>query len=65
LVTISALVQVSRFADRENLFLKEDAIEILEQVSRKKGQNFWVKSILFGPAVVASDPQMGLSISMI
>lgn len=38
-----------------------EAIEVLEQVRVKKEQNFWVKSILFGPAVKPSDPQMGLS----
>ena len=59
------LVQGSAISDRKNLFLKRVEIGILEQVSGKKGQNFWGKSILFGPAVVASDPKWDYPISMI
>ena len=60
-----ALVQGSRFSERKNLFLRSIEIGSLEQVSGKKGQKFWVKSILFGPAVVASDPKWDYPISMI
>jgi hypothetical protein len=37
--TISALVQASQVADRKKIFLKEEQLEKLEQVNRKKGQN--------------------------